>query len=615
MSKHEFKTEVNQLLELIIHSLYSHKEIFLRELVSNASDALDKLRYLTLTDDSFKNITFQPQIDISFDLEAKTLTVADNGVGMNEEDLIENLGTIANSGTRKFLSQIKPGTNIDTNLIGQFGVGFYSIYMVAERAEVLTKRAGEDKAFLWKSDGKGSFEIEPGSRLSHGTTVTLYLNEEGQEFANRFEIESIVKKYSNHIPYPIILHYDEEKEKGKKEKKTLQLNSASALWKRPKSELKESDYFEFYHNLTHDPDDPLLYIHTHAEGALQYSTLFFIPKKAPFDLFYLDYRPGIKLYVKRVFITDNDKELLPTYLRFVRGIIDSDDLPLNVSREILQKNKVIANIRAASVKKILSELINLSLDKEKYLLFYNEFRKCLKEGLYQDLANRDTLLELLRFKSTKVEGYTSLSDYKLRLKPGQKAIYYLCGPNESSLRSSALLEAYQQKDYEVLLLDDEIDELVMPAIGKYKDLEFKAINRSDAAEELKTDADRKSEKEVQPLLKRMTEALKDVVKEVKAGAILKDSPVCLILDANDLSPAMQQMLKAMGQKDLPDQKPILQINPQHEVIKKLTSLADEQVFKDSCMLLYGQALLNEGVELKNPADFSHSLNRILVKAL
>jgi len=368
MSKHNFKTEVSQLLHLIIHSLYSHKEIFLRELVSNASDALDKLKYLTLTDTAFKEMKTNPRIDIMFDKEAKTLSVSDTGIGMTADELVENLGTIANSGTKKFLQQLTPGTAIDSNLIGQFGVGFYSIFMVADQAEVITRKAGTDTASKWTSDGKGGYEMEDAKRDSNGTTVLLHLNDEGIEYADRWEIDSIIKKYSNHIPFPIYLHYEEEKDK-KKTSKEDQINSASAIWKKPKTELADKDYNEFYKSISHDFDDPLLHIHTHAEGALQYTTLFFIPKKAPFDLFQMDYKPGVKLYVKRVFITDDEKELLPSYLRFVRGVIDSDDLPLNVSREILQKNKVIVNIRAASVKKILSELVTLSQDKEKYAGF------------------------------------------------------------------------------------------------------------------------------------------------------------------------------------------------------------------------------------------------------
>jgi molecular chaperone HtpG len=614
MSKHEFKTEVHQLLELIIHSLYSHKEIFLRELVSNASDALDKLKYLTLTDEAYKGVAFDPRIDIRFDKDGKTLTVEDSGLGMSEVDLVENLGTIANSGTKKFLAQMKPGVSVDSSLIGQFGVGFYSIFMVADKAEVVSRRAGENKAWRWTSDGKGGFDIEPAGRDTCGTTVTLHLNDEGLEYADRWEIETIVKKYSNHIPFPIFLHYTEEKDK-KKTDKTDQVNSASALWKKPKTELKDKDYAEFYKSITHDTEDPFHWIHTHAEGALQYTTLFFIPKKAPFDLYYMDYKPGVKLYVKRVFITDDEKDLLPSYLRFVKGVIDSDDLPLNVSREILQKNRVMVNIQSASVKKILSELVTLSLDKEKYAQFFTEFRKPIKEGLYQDYSNRDTLLELARWKSSKEEGLVSLSEYKLRMKPDQKAIYYITGENEETLRHSPLLEMYKAKDIEVLIMDDEIDEIVVPGLQKYKDVDLKAVNRSDAAEGLKSDEDKQSEKEIEPVVKRMGKVLKDEVKEVKASSRLSDSPSCIVVDEHDPTVQMQHMLKSMGQTNLPAFKPILEINPKHPIVKKLETTKDDAVFEDVTRLLFEQALLIEGVAIKDPAEFNRRLNRTLERGL
>ncbi|MBN1524687.1 MAG: molecular chaperone HtpG [Spirochaetales bacterium] len=615
MSKHKFKTEVNQLLQLIIHSLYSHKEIFLRELVSNASDALDKLKYLTLTDESFKKMKFDPRIDIEFDKDKKTLVVKDTGIGMNEEDLVENLGTIANSGTKKFLQQLKPGTAIDANLIGQFGVGFYSIFMVADTVEVLSRKAGEDKAFLWKSSGKGDYEIAEAEQALNGTSITLHLNDEGIEFANKWEIDNIIKKYSNHIPFPIFLHFEEEDKDKKKSRKTEQVNSASAIWKKPKNELKDKDYNEFYKTISHDYDDPLHCIHTHAEGTLQYTTLFYIPKKAPFDLFQVEYKPGVKLYVKRVFITDDDKELLPSYLRFVKGIIDSDDLPLNVSRELLQKNRVLATIKSASVKKILSELVTLSTDKKKYEEFYTEFRKPLKEGLYQDFANRETLLELVRFKSTTETGYTSLSDYKLRMKPDQKAIYYITGENENNLRHSPLLEMYKQKEIEVLILDDEIDEIVVPAVGKYKDIELKSVNRSDAAQDLKTEDEKKTEKEIEPLIKRMAKVLSSEVKEVKASVRLSDSPSCIVADENDPTMQMQHLMKAMGQGNLPDIKPILEVNPTHPIVKKLETLKDDSVFEDITRLLFEQAMLIEGVQIKDPSEFAKRLNRIMEGAL
>src|SRR6202041_1951113 len=399
MSKREFQTEVNQLLQLIIHSLYSHPEIFLRELISNSSDALDKLRHLTLTDEAYKSLPFDPRIDLELDEANKTLTIADTGIGMNEEDLVSHLGTIARSGTKNFLSQLSGDARKDSNLIGQFGVGFYSAFMVADKIEVISRKAGEDQAWRWISDGKTGFDIEPAQRDVAGTTILLHLNEEGKQYANSWRLQEIVKKYSNHIAFPIFLTYDKsewnaEEKKSDKVRTTEQVNSASALWRRSKSELTDDDYKELYKSLSGDSQDPLFWFHTRAEGNLDYTTLFFIPAKAPLDLYQADYKTGVKLYVKRVFIMDDSKELLPQYLRFVRGIIDSEDLPLNVSREILQQNKVLTSIRTASVKKILSEFKNIATNQpELYLKFISEYNRPLKEGLYSDFANREALLD------------------------------------------------------------------------------------------------------------------------------------------------------------------------------------------------------------------------------
>jgi molecular chaperone HtpG len=623
MAKHKFKTEVSQLLKLIIHSLYSHKEIFLRELISNASDALDKLKYLTLTDEKFKKLHFDPVIEIKFDEKNKTLTVQDSGIGMNSEDLDSQLGTIARSGTRNFLEQLTGDSKKDANLIGQFGVGFYSIFMVADKAEVLTRKAGEEQAWLWTSTGEEDYSIREAERESHGTTITLHLNEEGEEYANRWQIEQLVRKYSDHIAFPIFLEYDQksyegegEKRKEKVEHKREQVNKASALWKRPKSEITEEEYHEFYKSISHDNEDPLYYVHTKAEGTLEYTTLFYVPKKAPFDMYQADYEPGVKLYVNRVFITDDSKELLPTYLRFVRGIIDSDDLPLNVSREILQQNRVMNQIRTSSVKKLLSEFKQLAENNsEKYLEFIKEYNRPLKEGLYSDFANREILMELVRFKSTGVEGFTSLGEYKDRMKEDQKAIYYITGENEETLRNSPLLEAYREKGIEVLLMDDDIDEIVVPSIGKYKDIELKAINRSGSAEELKTEKDEEKEKEIKPLLEKIKKVLGDRVKDVVASSRLSDSPSCIVADKDDPTMQMQQLLKAMGQKEIPDIKPILEINPDHGIVKKLLGSEDGELLEDVSFLLLDQALLVEGAELKKPAEFVKRLNRIMEKAV
>ncbi len=624
MTKHKFQTEVNQLLHLIIHSLYSHKEIFLRELVSNASDALDKLKYLTLTDESYKKLNFEPRIDIRFDGEnSEILSITDTGIGMNMQDLEENLGTIARSGTKSFLSNLTGDAKKDSNLIGQFGVGFYSSFMIADKVEVVTQKAGEDKAFKWVSDGKGEYEISEAPAGSIGTTVTLFLNDEGKEYADRWSIQGLIRKYSNHIPFPIYLHYIETKTEGEgdkkkeiKEPKTEQINSAAAIWKRPKSELKDEDYNEFYKSISHDYEDPMLTIHTRAEGTLDYTTLFFVPLKAPMDLFRADYTPGVKLYVKRVFITDDDKELMPVYLRFVKGVIDTEDLPLNVSREILQQNKVLAKIRSSSVKKILSELESLQKnDREKYDSFYREYGIPMKEGLYQDYENREKLTELVMFKSTMSEGYTTFSEYVIRMKEDQKVIYYITGSKEASLRNSPLLEMYRNREIEVLLLDDEIDEIVISSLFKYKDFDLKSVNRSDAADDLKTDEDKEKEKEIKPFIEKVKKALEDRVKDVKASSRLSDSPSCVVADENDPTVKMHQLLKAMGQSEMAEFKPVLEINPGHPIVEKLKNSEDESLIRDISFLLLEQAMLIEGMELKSPTEFVNRLNRVMQRAV
>ncbi len=617
MSKHQFQTEVNQLLTLIVHSLYSHTEIFLRELVSNASDALDKLKYLTLTQEEYRGVPFAPRIDISFDAkDRKVLTVSDSGIGMNEKDLEENLGTIARSGTREFLQAMAADAKKGSSLIGQFGVGFYSSFMVADMVEVITRKIGDEKAWKWTSDGKGEYEISEGSRDAAGTTVILHLNEAGSEYADRFRIEGIIRKYSNHIAFPIHLHYQEEGQHGGKVDKESQVNSALALWRRPKSELKEEDYKEFYKTLSHDTEDPLHWIHLSVEGALAYTTLFYIPSRAPFDLYRYDYQPGVKLYIKRVFITESEKELLPVYLRFVRGIIDSEDLPLNVSREVLQRNRIMENIRTSSVRKILQELAQLTKDKDLYEKFWNEFGRVLKEGLLQDYEHKEQLLELLRCKSTaSPTAWTSLSEYRDRMQKDQKAIYYITGGRETGLRNSPLLETYKTRGIEVLVMDDEIDEIVAGAIGKFMDVELKAVNRSATADDLKTDEDTTKAAAIEPLLQKVKKALGDQVKDVRASSRLADSPSCIVVDEHDPTMQMQQLLKMMGNKDLPDVKPILELNPTHPIVTKLAAVQDEAVIEDTSRLLLEQALLVEGGELTDPAGFVKRLNRALEKSL
>lgn len=633
MSKQQFQTEVSQLLHLIVHSLYSHPEIFLRELISNSSDALDKVRHLTLVDDKYKAIVGNgidsPRIDLELNEEAKTLTISDTGIGMNEEDLVSHLGTIARSGTKNFLSQLSGDDRKDSNLIGQFGVGFYSVFMVADKVEVTSRKAGEDKTFRWTSDGKTGFDIEEvtgaGARSSAGTTVLIHFNEEGSQYASSYRLQEIVKKYSNHIAFPIFLTYDKsewnaEKKESEKKRVTEQVNAASAMWQRSKSELTDEDYKEFYKSITGDWEDPLFWFHTRAEGNLEYTTLFYIPAKAPMDLYQVDYKTGVKLYVKRVFIMDDSKELLPPYLRFVRGIIDSEDLPLNVSREILQQNRILTTIKTASVKKILSELKSISEnDKEKYAKFIAEYNRPLKEGLYGDFANRETLLELIRFKSTKVDGLTSLAEAKSRMQPEQKALYYITGGSESILRNSPLLEIYKKKDIEVLILDDDIDEIVFSTIDKYGDTDLKAVNKGAASEDLKdeTTPEKAAEKAeaLKPLLEKIKATLGDAVKEVRPSARLADSPSVIVSDEDEPSARMRQMMRAMGQKEMPEPTPTLEINPDHEIIRKLLADPSNGRVEDAAWLLFDQALLLEGVPLKDPATFVQRLNRVLNQSI
>ncbi|EAL5556526.1 molecular chaperone HtpG [Campylobacter coli] len=606
----QFQTEVNQLLQLMIHSLYSNKEIFLRELVSNSSDALDKLNFLSVSDDKYKSLKFEPRIDIKIDKDKKTLTISDNGIGMDKDDLINNLGTIAKSGTKSFLENLSGDAKKDSQLIGQFGVGFYSAFMVASKIEVLSKKALDDKAYLWISDANG-YEIEDATKEEQGTSITLYLKDD--EFANSYKIESIIEKYSNHIQFPIFMEKEEfipakeGEEEGKTELKISQINKANALWRMQKSSLKTEDYERFYEQNFHDSNKPLLYLHTKSEGKLEYNSLFFIPQNAPFDLYRVDYQSGLKLYVKRVFISDDDKELLPTYLRFVRGIIDVEDLPLNVSREILQESQILKGVKEASVKKILSELEKLkNKDKEKYLSFFKNFGKVLKEGLYGFGGEKDSLLKLMLYKSTKGESLRSLEEYKNDIQGEQKEIFYITGNNESLLRNSPLLEEYKQKNIEVLLMDDEIDSLVTPMLGEYEGLKFIAINQVEDKNELSDE----EKNEFAPLVAKFKELLKDQVEDVRLTSRLKDSPSCIVYDKNKPDFAMQQLLKQMGQEQ--NFKPILEINPKHAIF---TGLKNNETFSaDIATLVLNMAKLSEGMGVDNPAEFNASLTKIITKA-
>ena len=621
MSQHSFQTEVNQLLNLIIHSLYSHKEIFLRELISNASDALDKLRYLTLTKEDHKSLAFEPRINLEYlDGDNPTLTITDSGIGMSKKELEDNLGTIARSGTKNFLNKMSGDSKKDAQLIGQFGVGFYSSFMVADKVDVASKKAGNKEAWKWSSDGQSGFEIIKDVKKDNGTVITLYLNDEGKEFANRWQIENLVKKYSDHIDFPIFLtypdiEYDKEGKEKSRESKTDQINDAKAFWTRSPNELKKKDYREFYKSFSNDMDDPFDWVHYRAEGNLEYTILFFIPNKAAPDIYRADYQSGVKLYVNRVFITDDDKELLPTWLRFVKGIIDSSDLPLNVSREILQQNRIMSNIRSNSVKKVIDKLKTVAKDKDKYGHFYEHYGRLIKEGVYQDFEHKDNLTELLRYNSTKDEGLVSFKEYVDRMKDDQKSIYYITGRNQISLRNSPLLEMYEKMDIEVLLLDDEIDEIIISSVPKYDEKELKSINRSGAADDFSEEKDKDKEKSLKPVLKKIKNILGERVKDVKLSNRLSESPSCIVADEHDPTAQMQELMRSMGQTDLPEIKPILELNPNHKIIISLKDKTKQKSFNDIALLLYEQALIQEGVKLDNPSEFTERLNKVIIETL
>ena len=630
MAKHQFQTEANQILQLMIHSLYSNKEIFLRELISNASDALDKLNMLVLTNEEYKGIKFDPRIDIKRDKEKKLLTISDTGIGMNEVDLLNNLGTIAKSGTKAFLENMTGDEKVDSHLIGQFGVGFYAAFMVADTVEVITKKAGEDQAYKWISKGDGEFEIQETEKEGHGTEIILHLNEGEEEFLEEYRIEAIVKKYSNHIPFPIFMDKEKhipavkddegkETEPARTEIENIQINSANALWTISKNELKDEDYKSFYETIAHSNEEPLTWMHHKAEGAIEYTTLFYIPSKAPMDIYRVDYQPGIKLYINRVFITDDDKELMPTYLRFLRGVIDSKDLPLNVSREILQSNPIMAKIKNASVKKVLSELAKMmKKEPEKYDTFYKEFGNVLKEGLYNDFANREKILELLKFYTLNSDEMTTIEEFVKNVDEEKKEIYYLANKGSiDMLKHSPVLEKFKARGIDVLLLNEEVDTIIFPMVTEYK--EYKLVPATDAKFE-ESDEEKKAkeelEKEFEGLAKEFKETLGEAVKEVEVTTELTDSPVALKIDKEDPSYMMAQMMKQMGQAgDVEEPAAILQINPKHELIAKLKDSSDQNLIEDAAHVLLDQAKLFDGREIDDTAEFALRLNRIITKAL
>jgi len=623
----EFKTEVNQLLDLMIHSLYSHKEIFLRELISNAADAIDKLQFMGLTNaDLLKNTGGDFKIKITSNADAKTLIIEDNGIGMNYDDLIEHLGTIAKSGSKAFLENLKKSKEADNpELIGQFGVGFYAAFMVADKIIVKTRKAGEKQAWQWESVGKGSFEITEIEKDQTGTSIELHIKDETKEYLEEFRIKSIVKKYSDFIPHPVVMDIEKEVGEGDKKEKKIEettLNTQKALWVRQKSEVKAEQYDDFYKQLTHDFQNPWLTYHQHAEGVLEYKMLLFIPQKAPFDLFQQNTEYGVNLYIKRVFIMHNCDKLVPRYLRFVKGVVDSSDLPLNVSREILQDNPLLQKIQKNLVHKILSELAKIKKDDyKKYVEFYKEFGAVLKEGVHFDFENKDKITELLLFESsnTKVGEYVSLEDYVKRMQKDQKNIYYITGISREMVEQSPHMEAFRKKNIEVLFLMDPIDEWIVENIKEYDKKLLQSVTKGDSllekSEEEKKESTQK-EKEYSSLLTVIKETLKDEIKEVKMSNRLVDSPVCLVAEAQGMSSQMEKMMKSMGH-DVPVQKKIMEVNLTHPVFQKMQKMYEQDAknpeLKDYANLLLDQAKLAEGTAPKDMKFFLKKMAEMMAK--
>ena len=611
---HEFQTEVSQLLNLMIHSLYSNKEIFLRELVSNASDAIDKLKFESLSNDKLLEGKQEPSIQIDVDKDAGTITIKDNGIGMNQDEVMENIGTIANSGTRKYLESLDKNQTQDSNLIGQFGVGFYSAFIVSNTVTLLSRKAGDDKAngTKWTSKGKGEYSIESVELEDYGTTVILDVKKAESEFIDGFRLRGIVSKYSDHITVPIMMIKPSEEDETEIVYETI--NKATAFWMQDKKELTQSDYDEFYKSLTYDFDGPLTQIHNRVEGKLDYTSLLFIPKKAPFDMWEPKRKGGVKLYAKRVFIMEGNEELLPQYLRFIKGVIDTADLSLNVSREILQGSKVVDTIKKASVKRILSELEKMSKNKpEDYAAFWNEFGMVIKEGVVEDFANKEKISNLLRFSSTASDSSdqtVSLKDYVGRMNKDQKNIYYVTADNYDAAKGSPHLEIFKQKDIEVLLLSDRVDEWLVANFGEFEEFSLKSIAKGDL-DDLDSKEDKKKKektvKDYEKVISKAQEILDNQVKEVKVSSRLSESPSCLVADENELGGNMERIMKSLGQ-DVPETKPILEINPTHPLVMKLKTKVDDDIVK----VLFDQAVLSEGGQIKEPAEFVKRMNKLML---
>jgi len=616
-----FQTEVKQLLQLMINALYSNKEIFLRELISNASDACDKLRFEALSDDALYENDSDIKIQVEFDKDAKTITIRDNGIGMNRQEVIDNIGTIAKSGTKQFFDSLTGDQAKDSQLIGQFGVGFYSAFIIAKQVTLNTRRAGlgAEHGVRWVSAGEGEFTLETIEKTDRGTEIVLELADDNEEFLDSFRLKNIVRRYSDHISMPIQMFSEQEDQEDKKaEWETV--NQASALWKRGKSEITDEEHAEFYKHISHDFEEPAAHIHTHVEGNQSYTSLFYIPKRAPFDLWDREKRQGIKLYVKRVFIMDDAEHLMPDYLRFVRGLVDSDDLPLNVSREILQHNKLIDQMRGASVKKVLGLLENIAKnDAEKYQTIWEQFGQVLKEGPGEDFGNKEKIAKLLRFSSThddKQEQFVTLMDYISRMKEGQDKIYYITADSFSAAKNSPHLEVLRKKGIEVLLMSDRVDEWMMSHLTEFDGKSFHSVAKGDLAlgdleDTDEKEAHEKAASEAKDLMEKLKDVLKDKVKEVRVTHRLTSSPCCLVVDEDEMAANLQRMLKSAGH-DVPSTLPIMEVNPTHPLITGLSGNDSSAQFEDWANVLFDQAMLAEGGQLSDPAAFVNRVNDLLV---
>jgi molecular chaperone HtpG len=616
----KFESEVSQILHLMIHSLYSNKEIFLRELISNASDACDKLRFEALVDEQLLGDDSELKIFVDYDKDKKTVTVRDNGIGMTRDEVIQNIGTIAKSGTKEFLQNLTGDQAKDSNLIGQFGVGFYSAFIVANKVELKTRsaRVESEQGVHWESEGTGEYQLEEIELPKRGTEIILHLKDEQEELLSGWRLRSIITKYSDHVPLPIEMR--EENDEGEPTAKLEVINKASALWTRAKSEVSDDEYKEFYKHVGHDFEDPLAWTHNRVEGKTEYISLLYIPAKAPFDLYEPNQTHGLKLYVRRVFIMEDAEKLLPRYLRFARGVIDSSDLPLNVSREILQSNKIIDSIRSGSVKKILGLLENVAKnDPEKYQSFWKEFGKVMKEGPGEDFANREQIAKLLRFASTHddTEDQTvSLSDYIQRMKEDQESIYYITADNFNAAKNSPHLEIFRKKGIEVLLMYDRVDEWLMGSLTEFEDKKFVSVAKGELDLDKLSDKDEKEEQkkveeQAQDIIKTIKSSLDDKVEDVRVSHRLTTSPACIVLNEHDMALYMQHLLKQAGQS-MPNTKPVLEINPAHPMLEKMKDETDMDKVREWSLLLFEQAILAEGGQLENPASFVSRLNKIML---